>query len=193
VLLGMVTPLALPQVTLGLVLAVGVFILFALAPIRQLAYLGVGLVLGGITSMSASISAPNPACDGEVIMVMGAIDQLPFEVCGWEGETRWSTRLRVEATIPPSCGDLSRVQLSAPQPLNATDLGRRVVALGTFSMTGSQWNPGRPPEQANALAQGLGGRLWAKQLDTLTGEPPWLDGMRGELAHRSIRRSCRYG
>ncbi len=65
VLLGMVTPLALPEVTLGLVLAVGVFILFALAPIRQLAYLGVGLVLGGIASLLASISAPNPACDGE--------------------------------------------------------------------------------------------------------------------------------
>ena len=184
VLLGLVTPLALPQATLGLVLAVGVFTLFALAPIRQLAYLGLGLTLGGITSMSASISAPNPACDGEVIMVMGAIDQLPFEVRGWDDETRWATRLRVEATIPPSCGDLSRVQLSAPQQLNATDLGRRVVALGTFSMTGSQWNPGRPPEQAYALAQGLGGRLWATQLDALTGEPPWLDGVRGELAHQ---------
>jgi competence protein ComEC len=184
VLLGMVTPLALPEVTLGLVLAVGVFILFALAPIRQLAYLGVGLVLGGIASLLASISAPNPACDGEVMMVMGAIDQLPFEVWGWEGETRWSTRLRVEATIPSSCGDLSRVQVSVPQPLNAADLGRRVVALGTFSITGSQWSRGRPPEQANAMAQGLGGRLWAKHLDTLSGDPPWLDGIRGGLAHR---------
>ena len=107
-------------------------------------------------------------------MVMGAIDQLPFEVWGWEGETRWSTRLRVEATIPSSCGDLSRVQVSVPQPLNAADLGRRVCCSGHIFYHGFPMEP----RQAARAGQCAGTRPgW-----TVVGQAPRYLERRSSLA-----------